>query len=168
MAPPVVVTYLEINDVADLVPPAQESRNEFQLEWVDDPEVSRWFYERVGADYAWADHLDWTDERWASWAADVETWEMTSNGERAGYFELRQTGETIHIEHFGLVPRFHGLGLGGELLTAAIRRAFELGSRVTVETASTDAPNALDNYLARGMRMVRRRIRDESRRAARP
>jgi GNAT superfamily N-acetyltransferase len=53
--------------------------------------------------------------------------------------------------HFGLLPGFIGRGLGGELLTAATSRAWEMGAgRVWVHTCTLDHPQALPNYRARG------------------
>ena len=52
---------------------------------------------------------------------------------------------------FGLLPAFHGRGLGGALLEFALRRGFALGSRVWLHTTTTDGPAALPNYRARGL-----------------
>jgi GNAT superfamily N-acetyltransferase len=71
-------------------------------------------------------------------------------GRRAGYFELRP-GDGVEVRSFGLLAAFHGVGLGGWLLTVALRRARELGGRVWLHTCTLDAPAALPNYLARGL-----------------
>jgi ribosomal protein S18 acetylase RimI-like enzyme len=80
------------------------------------------------------------------------------DGERAGYFELEPHVDRgfCQVAYFGLLADYHGLGIGGHALTAAIRRAFELAPRVTVSTATTDGPHALTNYEARGMRVTGR------------
>jgi ribosomal protein S18 acetylase RimI-like enzyme len=89
----------------------------------------------------------------------VETWLLTVDGERAGYVELEAPdGGGVEIAYFGLLPAFHGRGLGGHLLTHALRRGLELGPRVWVHTCSLDGPYALANYQARGMRVYRRQI----------
>ena len=68
-------------------------------------------------------------------------------------------GDDVEIVYFGLLPEFIGLGLGGTLLTAAIERAFGLGAaRAWVHTCSLDHPQALGNYLARGMRVYRTEV----------
>ena len=84
-------------------------------------------------------------------------------GERAGYAELvpRADGE-VEIAMFGLRREFHGQGLGGWLLTAAARRAWELagdagGGRVWLHTCTLDGPHALANYQARGFSIYRTR-----------
>jgi GNAT superfamily N-acetyltransferase len=60
-----------------------------------------------------------------------------------------------------LLRQFIGQGIGGALLTAAIRRAWQLASqRVWVHTCSLDGPNALGNYQARGFRLYDQVTRD--------
>jgi ribosomal protein S18 acetylase RimI-like enzyme len=69
----------------------------------------------------------------------------------AGYCELEVAGADVEIVHLGLLPAFHGRGLGGRLLEHALRRGFELGSRVWLHTCTDDGPYALANYRARGL-----------------
>jgi GNAT superfamily N-acetyltransferase len=154
----VVKTHLEMVDPGQLRPPDGPPVRAFELERVSDPELNRWFYERVGADYAWTDRLGWSDDQWARWEERVETWMVAVDGERAGYFELEpyERGRLVQLAYFGLLPAYHGLGIGGHVLTAAIRRGFELGPKVAVSTNTLDGPHALPNYMARGMRVVRR------------
>ena len=151
-------THLEITDPEQLRPPARPAQRPFELERVHDPTANRWFYEQVGAGYAWTDRMHWSDEQWARWEARVETWVVSVDGERAGYFELEpyERGRLVQLAYFGLLPRYHGLGIGGHALTAAIRRGFELGPKVAVSTNTLDGPHALPNYTARGLRVVRR------------
>jgi GNAT superfamily N-acetyltransferase len=59
------------------------------------------------------------------------------------------------IAIFGLLRDFHGRGLGGHALTLALSRAFEVGPRVWLTTCSLDGPNALPNYLKRGLEVFR-------------
>jgi GNAT superfamily N-acetyltransferase len=121
---------------------------------VDAPDgtLCAWFYAAVGGDYAWTDRLDWSDAQWEWWASRVELWVATVGGERAGYFELRaEEGEGVQVAHFGLLGAFHGRGVGGWLLTVALRRAQELGAPVWLHTCTLDGPAALPNYVARGM-----------------
>ena len=154
----VVKTYLELERLDGLRPPARPPRRAFELQAISDPALNRWFYEAVGADYNWIDRLAWSDEQWRQWEARVETWMITVDGERAGYYELEPhaAGGLVQLAYFGLLAPFQGLGIGGHALTAAIRRGFELGPKVAVSTNSSDGPHALANYEARGMRVVRR------------
>jgi GNAT superfamily N-acetyltransferase len=151
---PVIRTYLELTDPAD-IRPAKPPRVDAHITKVDPPDgtTSRWFYENVGRDYAWTDNLHRTDDEWQDWANRVETRVATIDGERAGYYELRpQQDEGTEIAYFGLLPHAQGKGLGGHLLTHALTRAFELTPhRVWVHTCTLDGPHALPNYKARGL-----------------
>ena len=69
---------------------------------------------------------------------------------RAGYYELSEDDDGVEVAYFGLLPAFHGHGLGGFLLTHALRRGFELAPRVWLHTCTLDGPAALPNYRARG------------------
>lgn len=137
--------------------PAARPRRGVAVERVRDHEVNRRMYEAIGAQWSWTDRLPWSDDAWRIWAARVHTWAAVVDGERAGYYELDPQGESVEIASFGLLPRFHGLGIGGHLLTHALRRGFELSGarRVWVHTCTLDGPHALANYRARGMRVER-------------
>jgi GNAT superfamily N-acetyltransferase len=142
---PVVTTYLELTDPAGIRP----ARGSAEIVQVDPPDgaVNRRFYEQIGAHYAWIDHAGETDGWWQAHAEQVETWHIPD----AGYYELRAQGDDVEIAYFGLLPAFHGRGLGGALLEHALRRGFELGGRVWVHTCTLDGPHALANYQARGL-----------------
>lgn len=152
---PITVTFLELTDPSQIRPPAKPPRREYELERTSDPDVAAWFYEHVGAAHSWVDRLSWPPERWRAWADAGEAWIATVDGERAGFFSLRLEDEPIEIDIFGLLPEFHGHGLGGHLLTDALRRGFELGDRVWLHTCTLDSPAALPNYRARGMRVFK-------------
>ena len=151
----ITVTYLDLTDPAQITPPERVPSVAYDLERVDDPALGRWFYERIGERHQWVDRLEWPDERWEEWARTAEAWMASVAGERAGYFSLRLHDDPVEIDIFGVLPEHQGSGLGGELLTRALRRGLELGDRVWLHTCSLDAPAALPNYLARGMRVVR-------------
>lgn len=120
-----------------------------------DGAVSRWFYGEVGRDHNWTDHSRRTDDQWQAWAERVETWVATAGDERAGYYELRPERRSVEVAYFGIVPAFQGQGLGGHLLTHALRRGFELAPRVWLHTNTQDSRAALPNYKARGLRPYR-------------
>ena len=145
----VVTTYLELTDPAGIRP----ARGSAAIERVDPPDgrVNRSYYAAVGADWQWTDHSGETDAWWQAHAEAVETWVIPD----AGYYELRPDGADVQIAHFGLLPSHHGKGWGGALLEHALRRGFELGSRVWVHTCSLDGPHALANYRARGLEIFR-------------
>jgi GNAT superfamily N-acetyltransferase len=122
------------------------------------PELSRFLYTAVGGPWYWLDRLGWTYADWERYLdrPQLETWVAYTHGTPAGYFELEQQddGATVEIAQFGLLPRFIGHGLGGHLLTLAVKRAWAIGPRrVWVHTFSLDGPQALSNYKARGFRV---------------
>jgi GNAT superfamily N-acetyltransferase len=120
--------------------------------------LNAFFYDRIGRDFGWTDRAGWTDAQWADWAAAVETWIALDRGTPAGYAELLALGDHVDVAYFGLLEPFRGRGLGGALLTAAIRRALELAPRVTVSTNELDGEHARANYEARGFRVVREEV----------
>ena len=159
MSATIVTTYLEITALADLRP-AREPRVPFTLARVGipTPELNRLLYIGVGAAWQWRDRLEWDRARWLQYLdrPELETWVAYVRGTLAGYFELERQGEDVEIAYFGLLPAFTELGLGGAVLTRAIRRAFEIGAaRAWVHTCTLDHPQALANYLARGMQAYR-------------
>jgi GNAT superfamily N-acetyltransferase len=156
----VVRTHLELNDPAQLSPAGPPRLDGVEITRVQPPdgELSRWFYAEVGTPYSWVDHAHRSAEEWQAWAQRVETWVAAIRGRRAGYYELLPGDAAVEIAYLGLLHDFHGAGLGGALLTHALRRALELGSRVRVHTCTLDGPHALANYLARGMRPVRTEV----------
>jgi len=122
------------------------------------PEFNRFFYTAVGGDWYWIDRLNWDYRRWLAWVdrPTLETWVLYADDTPAGYFELEcQDNGAVEVAYFGLIAAFTGRGLGGYLLTRAVRRAWELGARrVWLHTCTLDHPNALANYQARGLRVV--------------
>src|SRR5262245_50888231 len=59
------------------------------------PELSRFLYTAVGADWYWIDRLPWTWERWMQWLdrPELETWVAYVGGTPAGFFELEHAGD---------------------------------------------------------------------------
>jgi GNAT superfamily N-acetyltransferase len=155
---PVVRTYLELPDGEALRrAPAPDPRA--RVERVRDcpPSFFRWLYAEVGHAYHWRDRLGWTDAQVAARLADpaVSLHVLSVEGAPAGYFELErhEVDGSVEITYFGLVPHFHGRGLGKYLLTEAAAAAWALGAtRVWLHTCTLDDPAALPNYLGRGFR----------------
>jgi GNAT superfamily N-acetyltransferase len=157
MTEPVVRTYLELDDPARLRPAGPPRLERVQIERVApaDGTLSAWFYAEVGREYRWTDHLGRSAADWQRWAEGVETWVATVGGDRAGYYELSTDDDGVQVAYFGLLTAFHGYGLGGFLLTHALRRGFEVAPRVWLHTCTLDGPAALPNYRARGLRPFR-------------
>jgi GNAT superfamily N-acetyltransferase len=118
-------------------------------------EVNRDFYRDVGAKWNWTDRLVWSDQQWGDYVnrAELQTWVVSVDGKRAGYFELEfQAPGDVELIYFGLLEEFINCGFGGAMLSCAIEKAwlFENVNRVWVHTCSDDHPAALNNYLSRG------------------
>jgi GNAT superfamily N-acetyltransferase len=158
---PVIVTYLELDDARALRPAGPLRLEDVEVRRVAPPDgaLSRWFYAEVGREHQWIDHLGRSDAEWQAWADEVETWVATVGGRRAGYYELRVEDDGTEVAYFGLLSAFQGQGLGGYLLTHALRRGFELAARVWLHTCTLDGPAALPNYRARGLRPFRTEVR---------
>lgn len=178
----VITYYLEMTSAAQLRP-ARPPAEPFVVRRAElaFPALNRFFYEEVGRAYTWTTRLGWTEERWRAWLArpDLQTWIGYVRETPAGYFELEKQGglasaqttssvaapgaeagsvsaaeNTVELVYFGLLPPFIGRGVGGALLTEAIRRAWGLGAqRVWVHTCSLDHAAALPNYQKRGFRI---------------
>lgn len=122
-------------------------------------EVNRFLYAFVGRDWQWTDKLTWTDQQWRELvdSDDHRTWMAYREGSIAGYYELHRQGTDVEILYFGLTPKFISQGLGGYLLTHAIRSAWAWPGtqRVWVHTCTQDHPQALRNYQARGFELYR-------------
>ncbi len=151
---------LEISSPAEVVG-ARASRIDYQLQRVElpCPELNRFLYASVGAEWMWYQRLSWSYAQWLEFLEreEVGTWVAYVRGTPAGYFELeRQHGGSVEIAYFGLMPQFIGKGMGGGLLTDAIDMAWAFGaSRVWLHTCSLDHPSALANYQARGFRLFK-------------
>ena len=77
----------------------------------------------------------------------------------AGFFELIYNPELeeTEISYFGLLEEYIGKGIGGYALSVAIEKSFEKQiKRVWLHTCTLDHPNALKNYIARGMTVYKR------------
>jgi len=153
--------YLEINSIQDLIevtkPTVDYSLNllkptNFQL--------NKFFYKNIGKKHKWIDRLVWTETQWIDYVSnkDVETYVFKFKADLAGFFELISHTEKkeIEIAYFGLLEEFQNKKLGSYLLSKAIEKAFKKSvGRVWVHTCSLDHKNALNNYIARGMKIFK-------------
>jgi GNAT superfamily N-acetyltransferase len=158
------VWYLEMASPADLRPrPGLGATTRAAVPF---GALNRFFYEEAGRDYDWVDRLPWSDEQWQAWAERTELWLVHDRGTPAGYAELGPRADgTVDVAYFGILPPFQGRGLGGQLLTRVVERAWELGpERVTVNTCALDGPYARRHYEARGFRVVREAVERRGRR----
>ena len=150
----VTITYLEMTRRDEVVPFEGERRLDVRRAEIPCPELNRFFYATVGAEWWWHERLGWGRDRWLAWVdrPELETWVGYLAGTPAGYFELEaQPGGEVQLAYLGLLPSFIGRGLGTELLAAAVDRAWQLAERrIWVHTCTLDHPSALPNYQARG------------------
>jgi GNAT superfamily N-acetyltransferase len=149
-----------MNEPVQLKPkPLQQPGFELRQVEIPLPELNRFLYASVGADWHWTDRLYWNYQHWQHWLErpGVVTWIGYLRGTPIGYFELeKQHNDDVEIAYFGILPRFTGQGLGGHLLTCAIEQAWRLAAgRVWLHTCTLDHPAAVANYRARGFMLYR-------------
>ena len=102
----------------------------------------------------------WTEEQWIDYVSNknVKTYVFKFRDDLAGFFELIYHSEKkeVEIAYFGLLEEFQNKKLGSYLLSEAIKKSFkESIDRVWVHTCSLDHKNALNNYIARGMKIFK-------------
>ena len=89
---------------------------------------------------------------------NLETYVIKNGEDLVGYFELIHHPEKNETElaYLGLFEDYFGKGVGGYALTTAILKSFEKKiKRMWVHTCTLDHPNAIKNYLARGMKIFK-------------
>lgn len=155
----VTTYYLEMKSAASLKEKSDAQGLEIREVEIKQFEFNRFLYVLVGSQWQWTGRLSWSDQQWKS-CVEVEnhrTWVAYMQGTPAGYFELQRAGREVEILYFGLAPRFTGRGLGGYMLSEAIKLAWDWQEpeRVWVHTCSLDHEYALANYKARGMQLYR-------------
>jgi GNAT superfamily N-acetyltransferase len=159
--PPIIRTYVEMQHYSEFRPAYIDDPNLFIMEAVAPlPAFYRFLYGTVGQDYQWIDRLNWSDEQLDTYLASpvVSIWVAYYQGTPAGYIELLREAEEpgTEIIYFGLIPRFHGRGLGKHLLSYGVQRAWdEKPARVWLNTCNLDGPYALPNYLKRGFKVYK-------------
>jgi GNAT superfamily N-acetyltransferase len=151
---------LEMSDPRQLRPaPPPDGEVELRRACGPSPELGRFLYTAAGGNWYWIDRLRWSFDDWLERLSNprIETWVLYVQGTPAGYFELDgSAGDDVEIAYLGILPAFIGQRLGGWLLTEAIRRCWTMAAhRVWVHTCTLDAPGALANYQARGMRVFK-------------
>lgn len=156
------VTFLSMDHPPSLrvMPPANLK---LALMHVLDPTVSyyRYLYDAVGSEHHWIDRKLLSDDQLAAAinADGVAVYVAYCAGNPAGYFEIdvRDT-EKCWLAYFGLLPEFHGLGIGKWLLSEAVRTAWAgKPESLHVETCTLDAPHALGLYQKMGFIPYERR-----------
>ena len=78
-----------------------------------------------------------------------------------GFFELifHFENKEVEIAYFGIIEEYQNKKLGSFLLSEAIKKSFIKNiNRVWLHTCSLDHKNALNNYIARGMKIFKSEI----------
>jgi len=154
-------SYLEIKSINELVE-AKKPLENLHLEKVEsaDFQLNKFFYKEIGKKYRWIDRLTWSDKNWTDYlnTLGVVTYILKSNEDLVGYFEQNIYLQKCECEiaYFGILEEYIGKKIGAYLLSEAIKKSFETGSkRIWVHTCSLDHKHALDNYLSRGMKVFK-------------
>ena len=154
-------SYLEINSLRDLNE-VQKPSDDYSLRLLNpiNFQLNKFFYKNIGKKHKWIDRLVWTDSQWIDYVSNknVKTYVFKFKDDLAGFFELIYHGEKkeVEIAYFGLLEEFLNKKLGSYLLFRAIQKSFNGDiDRVWVHTCSLDHKNALNNYIARGMKIFK-------------
>ena len=151
--------YLEIKSIKELISPKNSKKNlKIKLLLQPDFQLNKFFYKQIGKNYYWTDRLIWTDQDWIKYISkkNVFTYVLYENNNIAGFFELihHEKKKEAELAYLGLLHEFIGKKLGAHLLSQAIEISWNFKiNRVWVHTCSLDHPNALKNYLGRGMKI---------------
>ena len=153
--------YLEINCLKDLKE-AKQVHEDYSLTLLDpiNFQLNKFFYKNIGNKHKWIDRLVWTEAQWIEYVSnkDVETYVFRNKKDLIGFFELivHPKKKEIEIAYFGLLEEYQNKKLGSYLLSQAIKKSFINNiNRVWLHTCSLDHKNALNNYIARGMKVFK-------------
>ena len=156
--------YLEISSIQDLNKVVEPNGN-YSLNLLEpiNFQLNKFFYKNIGKKHKWIDRLTWTEAQWINYVSNknVKTYVFKFKNDLAGFFELISHSEKkeVEIAYFGLLEEFQNKRLGSYLLYQAIQKSFNGGiNRVWVHTCSLDHKNALNNYIARGMKIFKTEI----------
>tara|TARA_B100000767_G_scaffold274047_1_gene305910 strand:+ start:1240 stop:1743 length:504 start_codon:yes stop_codon:yes gene_type:complete len=153
--------YLEINSLQDLkkVKKPLDNYSLILLEPINF-QLNKFFYKSIGQNHKWVDRLVWNENQWINYVSNkkVKTYVLRNRDDLAGFFELifHLEKNEVEIAYFGLLEEYQNKKLGSFLLFEAIKKSFIKNvNRVWVHTCSLDHKNALNNYIARGMKIFK-------------
>ena len=156
--------YLEINSINDLKEGVNPSDNYILI--LLDPinfQLNKFFYKNIGKKHKWVDRLIWDEQRWIDYVSSqkVKTYVLKNKDDLVGFFELifHYEKNEVEIAYFGILEEYQNKKLGSYLLSQAIKKSFNKNvNRVWLHTCSLDHKNALNNYIARGMKIFKSEI----------
>ena len=156
--------YLEINSLQDLNE-GTEPKEDYSLNLLDpiNFQLNKFFYKNIGKNHNWVDRLVWTESQWIDYVSNdkVQTYILKYKDDLVGFFELifHFEKKEVEIAYFGILEEFRNKKLGSYLLSQAIKKSFSQNiNRVWVHTCTLDHKNALNNYIARGMKIFKTEI----------
>ena len=153
--------YLEINSLDNLNEGTKPS-GDYSLNLLRpiNFQLNKFFYKNIGKKHKWVDRLIWNEEKWIAYLSSdkVKTYIFKHSDDLVGFFELifHLNKKETEIAYFGILEEYQNKKLGSYLLSEAIKKAFKGNiNRVWVHTCSLDHKNALNNYIARGMKIFK-------------
>ena len=156
--------YLEISSINDLNEGNKPSED-YSLNLIDpiNFQLNKFFYKNIGKKHKWVDRLIWNEQQWIDYVSSkkVKTYVLKDKDDLAGFFELifHYHKREVEIAYFGILEEYQNKKLGSFLLSEAIKKSFnENINRVWLHTCSLDHKNALNNYIARGMKIFKSEI----------
>ena len=156
--------YLEISSLKDLNEGNKPSED-YSLNLIDpiNFQLNKFFYKNIGKKHKWVDRLIWNEQNWIDYVSSekVKTYVLKKKDELVGFFELifHFEKKEVEIAYFGILEEYQNKKLGSFLLTEAIKKSFDENiNRVWLHTCSLDHKNALNNYIARGMKIFKSEI----------
>ena len=156
--------YLEINSLHDLKD-GEIPSEDYTVDLVKptDFQLNKFFYKNIGKKHKWIDRLIWSEEQWLKYVSNrnVKTFVLKNKKDLVGFFELiiHSEKKEVEIAYFGILEEYQNKKLGSFLLSDAIKKSFQQNvERVWLHTCSLDHKNALNNYLARGMKIFKSEI----------
>lgn len=134
----------------------------FSVARVERPQVD-WYrdlYDRIGENHLWTARKLFSDDQLAAILNDpgVEVYALRSGDGDAGYVELDfRDPKAVELAYFGILPRWHGMGLGSFFLNWAIRYVWRERppKRLWLHTDALDHPAARRLYLKSGFRIYK-------------
>ena len=156
--------YLEISSLNDLKEGNKPSED-YSLNLIDpiNFQLNKFFYKNIGKKHKWVDRLIWNEQKWIDYVTSkkVKTYVLRNKNDPVGFFELifHFEKKEVEIAYFGILEEYQNKKLGSFLLSEAIKKSFiENINRVWLHTCSLDHKNALNNYIARGMKIFKSEI----------
>ena len=156
--------YLEISSINDLNEGNKPSED-YSLNLIDpiNFQLNKFFYKNIGKKHKWVDRLIWNEQNWIDYVSSekVKTYVLKNKDDLVGFFELifHFEKKEVEIAYFGILEEYQNKKLGSFLLSEAIKKSFDQKiNRVWLHTCSLDHKNALNNYIARGMKIFKSEI----------